>query len=156
HLETFHVIHEPTYASKYPPAQGLILALGQVASGDPVVGVWLGMALFGAGLYWMLQGWLPPRWALAGALLYTGQLVFCGEYGGTTGYWGQSYWGGAVAAFGGALVYGALRRLARRPAVGTSVAMGVGLIVLANSRPYEGLVISLPAAGVLLTWLVRS
>jgi hypothetical protein len=156
HFETFHVIHEPTYASKYPPGQGLILALGQVLGGSPVVGVWISMGLCCGGICWMLQGWLPPRWALAGALLFTGKLVFCGEYGGTVGYWGQSYWGGAVAACGGALVFGALRRLARRPATATSVTLGVGLVVLANSRPYEGLVICLPVAAVLLTWLVRS
>jgi hypothetical protein len=32
--------------------------------------------------------------------------------------------------------------------------MGVGLALLANSRPYEGLVISVPVAVLLLTWMV--
>ncbi|HZY84272.1 MAG TPA: hypothetical protein VFE78_05550 [Gemmataceae bacterium] len=158
HFENFHVIHQPSYASQYPPAQGLFLALGQVLAGRPIVGVWLSLALACMAVCWMLQAWLPPRWALFGALLATVRLVFWGHPFGPDdrlpAYWGQSYLGGAVAALGGALVYGGLRRLVARPRVSSALLLGLGLAVLANSRPYEGLVCSLPAAGLLLVWLL--
>ncbi|MBI2921828.1 MAG: hypothetical protein HYY18_12150 [Planctomycetes bacterium] len=144
HFETMHVLHEPAYAAKFPVAQGLFLAAGQALSGDPIVGVWLGAALACAALTWMLQAWLPPRWALLGGILAV--LHF-----GIVGYWAQSYWGGAPAVLGGALLFGGLRRAWDRPAIAPSLALGAGLALLANSRPYEGLVAALPAA-VALGW----
>ena len=55
---------------------------------------------------------------------------------------------------GGALVFGALRRIMRRPQVRDALLLGSGLAVLANSRPYESLVVSLPVTVVLIGWLV--
>jgi hypothetical protein len=89
---------------------------------------------------------LPPRWAIFGSLLtalHPSILI----------RWSQSYWGGTVAMVGGALVFGAMRRIMRRPSLHDAVLLGVGLGVLANSRPYEGLVVSLPVAVVLLVWM---
>jgi len=146
-FESMHIIHQPTYASKYPPGQGLALAAGQALGGHPIVGVWISMGLLAAALTWMLQAWLPPAWALLGGLL---AVVRPGIFS----YWAQSYWGGAVAALGGALLFGALRRLVRRPRVREALLLGLGLAILANSRPFEGFLASLPAGAVLLRWLV--
>ena len=68
HFETFHELMRPTYASKYLPAQALVLAAGQVLTGYPIVGVWISSALMCAALAWMLLAWVRPRWALWGTL----------------------------------------------------------------------------------------
>jgi hypothetical protein len=137
HFESMHIIQQPTYASKYPPAQGLVLAAGQAITGYPIVGVWLSTALACAATCWMLMAWMPSRWALVGGLL---AILHPALFS-----WSQSYWGGSVAMLGGALCLGAARRIVAVPKPRHGLILGLGLLILANSRPYEGLVFSLVA-----------
>lgn len=137
HFETFHVDQRPTYMSMYPPGQGLFLAAG-LRLGHAWIGVWISCALACAAICWMLQGWLPPGWAFVGGLVAVVRL-------GLFSYWTDSYWGGAVPAIGGALLLGALPRVWRRPAVMPALVFALGVAVLAQSRPYDGVVLGVGA-----------
>jgi hypothetical protein len=144
-LDTFHELQRPTYASIFPPAQGALLALGQVL-GHPWIGVLLNMTAACAAITWMLQGWVPARWALLGGILAVMRIYICN-------YWVESYWGGGVAALGGALVVGALPRILKRQRIRDAVLMGVGAGLLANSRPLEGALFCVPVAVPIGWWL---
>lgn len=146
HFESIHIIQQPTYASMYYPAQGALLAAGELIFGHPFAGVLLSVGLMCGAICWMLQAWVPPRWALAGGFLAIVRLA-------VFSYWSSSYFGGALAALGGALALGALPRLKRRLEMGTALLMAVGLILIANTRPFEGLFFALPIAVSLGFWL---
>jgi len=150
-FESFHILQQPNYISMYPPMQGLLLAFGQVFLGHPFWAVCLSMAVMCGLMCWTMQGWVPPRWALAGTLLFSVKFVPA---------WTNSYWGGAVAGIGGCLLTGPLIRTwrARKPRRLTlyGVLMGLGAAILMHSRPWEGLLVAIPATAVLGVWMFRS
>jgi hypothetical protein len=130
-FETFFVLQEPSYSSIYPLGQGIVLALGWMLFGHPWAGVLMSIGALCALCYWMLRAWVPPVWALLGGLLAVGEF-------GPISQWTNSYWGGAVPAIAGCLVFGAVRR-GNVPLVG----LGVALQIL--TRPFESIFLLLAA-----------
>ncbi len=147
HFENHHIIVRPTYQTMYMPAQSLVLAAGELL-GNPWYGVLLSVAAMCAVICWCLQAWLSEAWALFAGLLAVSR--FC------TGHrWMESFWGGAVAGIGGALVLGAVPRLVRFRRVRDSLLLGAGIALLANTRAYEGAVFSFLCCLLLAGWLIR-
>ncbi len=129
-FETLFVLQEPTYSSVNPPGQGIALALGRMIFGHPWAGVALSIAAFCSLCYWMLRAWTTPVWALVGGLLAAIQF-------GPLNQWMNSYWGGAVSAAAGCLVFGSLPRLRETGRRRDAVWLGLGLGVHLLTRQYE-------------------
>ena len=138
-FETFFVLQRPTYASIYPPGQGLALAIGWTLFGHPWAGVLAATAAFCGLCYWMLRGWVSPRWALAGGLLAVIEF-------GPLNQWMNEYWGGEAIAAAGCLVFGALPRLRAAPRRRDAILLGLGLAMHLIARPYESIFLFLAAA----------
>jgi len=147
-FESPHILVRPVYTSKYPPGQAVFLALGQKLAGHPFWGVVLSCALMVFLFCWAADAWLPPHWALiAGALTVIFFFVRL--------YWLESYWGGAVAACGGALVVGGLGHSLRGRLASTRFSLAVGAIVLFFTRPYEGGVLCFTVVAILAFHVAR-
>jgi hypothetical protein len=138
-FETFHVIQQPTYAAKFPPGQGIALAIGQIIW-QPILGAWLATTVACAAIAWLMLAYFPWRWAVLGGLLAAGSY--------TAFYSAQTFWGASVAIIGGALLGGAAARIARTPTFAMGIIAAIGMGILANSRPFEGLIYSI------IVWLL--
>ena len=143
HFETVHVIQQPTYNSMYQPGVGAFLALGQLL-GNPWIGVLISVGLMCGAICWMLQAWMPPAWAFGGGIVAAIQIGF-------GSYWMNSYIASApVPAMAGALLFGAVPRFLRKPTRMLPVVFATGIVLLVNTRPLEGTVLTIFAFGLAL------
>jgi len=138
-FEAVFILQEPSYSSMFPPGQGIALAIGQIVFGSPWAGVVLSVAALCTSSYWMLRAWTTPMWALIGSLL--GVFEF-----GPLSPWMNSYWGGAVAASAGCLVFGSLPRLRAGWRKRDAALLGAGLGVHMLTRPFESVLLALCVA----------
>jgi len=132
-FETIDVLQVPSYSSIYAMGQGMVLALGHMIFGHPWAGVLLSVAAFCALCFWMLRAWTTPAWALAGGLLAAFEF-------GPLNEWMNGYWGGAVSAVAGCLVFGSLPRLCQGR-TRDAVWLGLGLAIELLTRPYESILL---------------
>ena len=135
-FESPHLIMHPTYSSKFPPGQPMFLALGQVLFGAPFYGVLIGNALMLFTFCLMLFAWVPPRWALAVSAMF-GLVLWPGMY------WTNTYWGGSVAASGGALLLLGIGIHRTKQTVLAGALSAFGVLLLFWTRPFEGGVFTL-------------
>ncbi len=133
-FETVFVLQQPTYSSIYPLGQGIALAFGRLFSGNAWAGVVLSVGLLCALCYWMLRAWTTPLWALAGGLLAVMEF-------GPLSAWMNSYWGGALSAVAGCLVFGALPRLRAQGGVRNAALLGLGVGLEVLTRPFEAVLL---------------
>lgn len=140
-FEAVFVLQQPTYSSIYPLGQGMVLAVGHLLFGSFWAGVLLSVAAFSALCYWMLRAWTSPRWAFVGGILALIQF-------GPLNQWTNSYWGGAVSACAGCLVFGALPRIHEALKIQgrwkrNAVLLGIGLALQLLTRPFEFVLLSI-------------
>jgi hypothetical protein len=148
-FETFFVLQEPTYSSIFPLGQGIVLPLDWPIFGNPWAGVALSLGAFCALCYWMLRAWTTRGWALVGGLLAVIQF-------GPLNQWMNSFWGGAVSACAGCLVFGALPRLREDARTRDAALLGLGLALQLLTRPYEFIFLLASAILFLLAFFRKS
>ncbi len=146
-FDNLNIINYPSFTSKYPPAQGIALAFGILLFNSPFAGVLLSGAGACMATFWMLRAFFSPKWSLIGALLtLTHPTIF---------YWSIGYHFGFVACLGATLCLGALFRLNHTPRIRYAVIFGLGVAILANSRPFEGLVACVPMLVFIIVWFYK-
>ena len=145
-FETIHVNTGPTWQSMYLPGTSLALAAGEKL-GLAWLAVLFITAAFCASIYWMVSAWLPRRYALIAASIAI-LVVYNGNW------WFDNYFCLGLPCLGGALVLGSVPRVLRSRRLDSAGLLGLGLVILMLTRPYEGFVFSLPLV-LVLAWSMR-
>ena len=138
-LREIHVLSEPTRMMKYQPGTALFMALGIVAFGTAYGGIVLAIGLLIGSSYWAVKAWSNRTIALLIALFLL--TAFRAPH-----YFMQSYWGGEVSMLGAMLMLGAYPRIFFAKQYRYHYFLMAGGVLLAITRPYEGLALLLGLA----------
>ncbi|MEO7965046.1 MAG: hypothetical protein ABIT38_14170 [Gemmatimonadaceae bacterium] len=144
-FETIHVFQEPTYSSKYVPGHGLVLALG-IAIGSARLGQWLAFATTAPALLWMLAAWGSRRAAIVGTTIF---VLLVADTPWASGYWGFGLDGDWERT--------GVRRLSTphaQPRPLDAARMGVDILLMAFTRPFESVAACIAPAIVFAGWIL--
>ena len=146
---SIYTLLEPSYASMYPVLRSLPLVIGRLVGLDFWAGAWFTVIALCVTTYWALRAYVSPPYAMAAALIVVARMSIFSV-------WVNSYFGAALTAIGGLLLIGGYARLVREPNWKSGFMVGAGVFLLMTTRPFEGLVFSIPAAIGLIVHFVRS
>ena len=136
-FESVYVILSPTYASMYPVLRSLPVFLGLCLRIGAWGGILLSMVALIVAIYWMVREWVNSKYAIVAALIV---IIRFGLFS----FWVNSYWGGAFTALGGVLLAGGYKAVRSRPSLLNGAAVGLGVVILMTTRPYEGMFYAIP------------
>ena len=148
-FESVYVLLSPTYSSQYPVLRSFPLVVGYCLGIGAWGGVLLSVVALTVAVYWMVREWINARYAFIAALIV---IIRYGLFS----FWVNSYFGGAFTALGGVLLLGGFKAVKSRPTLLNGAAVGLGVVVLMTTRPYEGMVYALPFGVALVIHFVRS
>jgi hypothetical protein len=147
HFETYHVLQQPTYQSKYLPLHGAVLALGKTLTGYFLAGSWLELIAGALATYWALCAVTSIPLALIATLAVSLKIAFTPM---ASGYMGCFAFCAGALLIGVALRWESIARTGRRMPLAVSMLFAISLAILLHTRPYESAFFTLPLLGWIL------
>jgi hypothetical protein len=140
---------KPTYVSIYPVLRSIPMFIGLFLGIGVWGGVLLSMVALTVAVYWMVREWMNAKYAFIAAFIV---IIRYGLFS----LWVNSYWGGAFTALGGVFLLGGFKAVRSRRNLASGAMVGLGVVILMSTRPYEGLVYAAPFGAALIIQFIRS
>ncbi|HEX4180764.1 MAG TPA: hypothetical protein VHY32_08235 [Caulobacteraceae bacterium] len=148
-FESIYVVTSPSYASMYPVLRSLPLVVGALIGVGFWGGILLCMAALCVAVYLVLRAWIAPQFAYVAALVLAIRVGFFS-------FWVNMFYGPAFTALGGVLLIGAYAWIRRRPTLPRGALLGLSVMILMTTRPFEGMLAAAPVGVALVVDFLRS